>query len=106
MPHFATKPTRIDATYDLWAIASLTLGGSGLARVGEATAPPIAINATLTKYYVRSNGVPERSPDVNDTIALGHPDLMALRAERPDVAAAVAALTDALMAYAADQGKL
>jgi hypothetical protein len=43
---------------------------------------------------------------VNDTIALGHPDLMALRAERPDVAAAVAALTDALMAYAADQGKL
>jgi hypothetical protein len=92
MPHPATQPTVLEGTYDLWAIAGLTVSG--------------ALNATLTKYRVRPDGIAERSPHPADTIALGHPDLQALAAERPDVAAAVDALTDALMAYAAEQGKL
>jgi hypothetical protein len=106
MPHFATKPTRIDATYDLWAIAGLTVSGHGLAPYEGLTPAPIAFNATLTKYRIRPDGIAERSPHPADTIAVGHPDLMALGADRPDVAAAVAALTDALMTYAAEQGKL
>jgi hypothetical protein len=106
MPYPATQPTVLEGTYDLWAIAGLTVSGHGLAPYGGSDPQPIALNATLTKYRVRPDSMPERSPHPADTIALGHPDLEALRAERPDVAAAVDALTDALMAYAAEQGKL
>jgi hypothetical protein len=105
MPHHATKPTVLEGTFDLWAIAGLTVSGHGLVPYGGSDPQPIALNATLTKYRVRA-GLPERSPHPADTIALGHPDLLALAADRPAVAAAVAALTDALMSYAADQGKL
>jgi hypothetical protein len=106
MPHPATQPTILEGTYDLWAIAGLTVSGHGLAPDGGSAPAPIALNATLTKYRVRPDGIAERSPHPADTIALGHPDLQALATDRPDVATAVAALTDALMAYAAEQGKL
>jgi hypothetical protein len=105
MPIPAT-PSVVSATYDLWAIGGLRQVGVGLASAGESAAPPVGLVATLAKYRLRDDGVPEMSPMPADQVAITIPDLYALAATDPKVATALAALVEAVVSVARDQGKL
>jgi hypothetical protein len=111
MPIPASEPTRLDRIYDQWAISSLVMRGDGLVSYDQTIVRPITVEISMVKYCIRPDGMPERSPLANvpgssDTAPVTHPDLLALMAERPDVADAVNRLTAALAAYATDQGLL
>ena len=105
----ASTPTTLDATYDKWATV-VQQYGDGCADYGASAAGPIAVGCTLVKYRDRTDGVAERSPLPTDRVTLRIDDLYTyLATDTPHsqaLAQAVQAMTAALVAIAADQGKI
>ncbi len=101
----ATTPTVLDAaTFGLWAVASLRIEGDGLADFGGSVPQPVRVQATLVKYRLRGDGVPERSPFPGDILTLALADLYAAAAADPALAAAIPAILAAVLSIG--QGRL
>lgn len=100
MPITATNPTALAATYDLWAVQSVTIAGDGCAAVGEESPGPVLAAVTLVKARVRAGGVWERSPLPADTLTAAVPDVYAEMVAGTDLGKALGAALAAVQAAA------
>lgn len=103
MPIEATEPTVIAATYPYWAF-SIQTRGFPCAPPGGTTPDTVSCHVTLIKFRIRGDGVPEQSPLPDDVRTITVDDIYALAATKPTVAAALAALMEAVAEVASDEG--
>jgi hypothetical protein len=101
----ATEPTVLDGVFDRWAF-SIQTSGFGAAEYGSDVIPPVSCVATLARYRVRPDGVPELSPLATDRRTIVIRDLYAIAATNSKVADALASQVAAVAAIAEAEGVL
>lgn len=103
MPIEATQPTVLSAVYPYWAFQFHT-SGYPCAAPGSSVVGQVSCHVTLVKFRNREDGVSELSPLASDVREITVPDIYALAAIKPSVAAALAALMVAVAEVASDEG--
>ncbi len=97
----ATTPIEIPATvaktYDKWVVERLVFEGDGISR-------PLAAEAFMVPGFRKEDDTWELYPEGRKNIFI--PDVWAIIPERPDFAAALAAVQSALEAYGKEKGIL
>lgn len=106
MPLFATTPTNVSATYDLWAIGDLRIAGDGCIDPGQLPDPgqelptpqPVMITVQLVKARILGNGLWERSTGPSDKVEFSIIDVYKYVADGLPAAAEIGAAMGAVLA--------